>query len=66
MAGLVLETKDRLASAGSLVVTGFREEHGSKTSANQLFFVDEVTGTIRTSVNNYCLDIAEGGKVKAV
>lgn len=56
LTGLVLEIQDRSASVGCPVVTGFRGANDN-TTVHQIFFSDQVTGTIRTNVNNFCLDI---------
>jgi hypothetical protein len=46
--------QDANTQAGAQVITHFRKKNAQD---NQLWYDDHSTGTIRTKLNGYCLDI---------
>ncbi len=58
LSGLILEVKGSASAMGTPVVTSFRNT--GLAAEKQLFYGDESTGTIRTALNDYCID-SRGG-----
>lgn len=54
--GLVMEVRDGNPDPGTEVVSAFRSPCASMVD-HQLFYEDDQTGTIRTALNGYCLDV---------
>ena len=50
--GLVLEVKEGNPGPGTPLVTAYPE----KGAARQLFYADDVTGHVRSQLNNFCID----------
>lgn len=57
LTGLVLELKDGQKKAKTDVVTSYRQPDTDDETRQQLFYVDEPTGTIKSAANDMCLDI---------
>ncbi|ELT93137.1 hypothetical protein CAPTEDRAFT_198282, partial [Capitella teleta] len=56
--GLVMELRDGVADPGTEVVTAYRSPNASMAD-HQLFYEDEQTGTIRSALNGYCIDVQD-------
>lgn len=59
MSGLVLEVQGHSVEAGSPVAMANRSDDSS-LSLRQHFYVDDVTGTIRSVLRSYCINIGKG------
>jgi len=59
--GLVLEVQGQGATPGTHLVTAYRNTD-QKTFTNQLFYTEDMSGTVRTELNKYCVD-AVGGQL---
>ena len=54
--GLVLEVEGKIIDPGSPVVTA-QHTTDSTLRTRQHFYVDEITGTIRNVLRNYCIEV---------
>lgn len=59
--GLVLEVQDSNGQPGARLTTGHQKLSGNES---QLFYEDPVTGTIRSKLNSYCMDVS--GRFKLI
>ena len=54
---IVLGLQSQSKAPGTAIITA-SHKHNMEDSASQLFYVDDVTGTIRDKVNDYCIEMS--------
>ncbi len=61
--GLALSVKDANPAENTEIILAQPAEH-TEESLHQAWYLDEITGTLRSALNDYCLDIIKGISVR--